>query len=277
MRRSVAAVAGFASLLAASAPSSSEPEIVRLTPHRVVYDLALAQGGGSRSVEAVRGRIVFEFTGDACEGYALNYRQVTVLESAETGARTSDLRTTTFESGDGKSLRFKTDSQMEGAKRSAVDGDAELQPGRLTVRLKQPKRETFSVPGDALFPTAHMKHLISAARAGETTLTIKVFDGSDDGRKVYDTLAVIGRRIEPGAGERLESAARQDGLMRLPRWPVTLSYFALGEGERTPIYTLSFELYDNGVSRALRLDYGDFALNGDLQNLELQAESPCRR
>jgi hypothetical protein len=277
MRRSIAAVASFVSLLAGSAPSSSAQEVVPLTPHRAVYDLALAKGGGSRNMEDARGRIAFEFTGDACEGYALNYRQVTVLDSSETGARTSDLRTTTFESGDGKSLRFKTDSQMEGTKRSNVDGDADLQPGRLAVRLRQPKRETFSVPGDALFPTAHMKRLIVAARAGETTVTVKIFDGSDDGRKVYDTLAVIGRRLEPGAGEGLEAAARQAGLMRLPRWPVTLSYFAPGEGERTPIYTIGFELYENGVSRALRLDYGDFALTGDLQNLELYPESACRR
>jgi hypothetical protein len=277
MRCYMAAAAGFVSLLAASAPSSGAPDTISLTPHRAVYDLALAKGGGSRNMEGARGRIAFEFTGDACEGYALNYRQVTVLDSSETGARTSDLRTTTFESGDGKSLRFKTDSQMEGTKRSNVDGEADLQPGRLAIRLRQPKRETFSVPGDPLFPTAHMKRLIVAARAGETTLTVKMFDGSDDGRKVYDTLAVIGRRIEPGAGEGLEAASRQDGLMRLPRWPVTLSYFAPGDGERTPIYTIGFELYENGVSRALRLDYGDFALTGDLQNLELYRESACRR
>ncbi len=122
-----------------------------------------------------------------------------------------------------------------------------------------------------------MKRLITAARAGETTLNAKVFDGSDDGRKVYDTLAVIGRRIEPGQGTGLETAARQDGLMRLPRWPVTLSYFAPGDGERTPIYTISFELYENGVSRALKLDYGDFALKGELQRLDLQPYSACQR
>ena len=58
---------------------------------------------------------------------------------------------------------------------------------------------------------------------------------------------------------------------------MTLSYFAPGEGERTPVYTISFELYDNGVSRALRLDYGDFILTGELQNLQLQAESACPR
>jgi hypothetical protein len=277
MRRCIAAIAGSISLLALSAPAQSEPDIVRLTPHRVVYDLSLAKSGGSRSVENARGRIAFEFTGDACEGYALNYRQVTVLESGENGSRTSDLRTATFETADGKSLQFKTDSQMEGVSRDAVDGDAKVQGGALAVRLSKPKRETFSVPGEVLFPTEHMKHLIAAARAGETTLTVKVFDGSDDGRKVYDTLAVIGRRIDPGQIGGIEEAARQDGLMRLARWPMTLSYFAPGEGERTPIYTISFELYENGVSRALRLDYGDFALKGDMQNLQLQAESACRR
>jgi hypothetical protein len=116
-----------------------------------------------------------------------------------------------------------------------------------------------------------------AARAAETTLSIKIFDGTDDGRKVFDTLAVIGRRIDPGHGEGREPAARQENLARVPRWPVTMSYFAPGEGERTPIYTISFELYENGVSRALRLDYGDFSLNGDLQNLEPHPDSACAR
>jgi hypothetical protein len=265
-----------AAALAGTAPAASEPDVVRLTPHRVVYDLALVKGGGARGMEGARGRIAFDFTGDACEGYALNYRQVTVLEGGETGTRTSDLRTTTFESGDGQTLRFKTDSQLEGAKRSAVDGEAERRSDRFSIRLQQPQRETLSFADAPLFPTANMKRLIAAARSGDTTLNAKVFDGSDDGRKVYDTLAVIGRRLAPGAGD-VETAARQDGLARLPRWPVTLSYFAPGEGERTPVYTISFELYDNGVSRALRLDYGDFILTGELQNLQLQAESACPR
>ena len=265
-----------AAALTGAAPAAGEPDVVRLTPHRVVYDLSLVKGGGSRGMEGARGRIAFDFTGDACEGYALNYRQVTVLEGGETGTRTSDLRTTTFESGDGQTLRFKTDSQLEGAKRSAVDGEAERRSDRFSIRLQQPQRETLSFGDAPLFPTAHMKRLIAAARAGDTTLNAKVFDGSDDGRKVYDTLAVIGRRIAPGAGD-VETAARQDGLARLPRWPVTLSYFAPGEGERTPVYTISFELYDNGVSRALRLDYGDFILTGELQNLQIQTESACPR
>jgi expansin (peptidoglycan-binding protein) len=63
----------------------------------------------------------------------------------------------------------------------------------------------------------------------------------------------------------------------MARWPVTLSYFTQGKGEQTPVYVLSFDLYENGVSRALRLDYGDFALKGDMQSLELLPDKGCQR
>jgi len=258
------------------AASAAEPP-VHLAPHRAVYDLSLAKTGGARNIEDARGRIAFDFTGDDCEGYTLNYRQVTVLESSETGQKTSDLRTASFESGDGKSLRFKTDSALGGSSKDPVDGNAERQADSVVIRLKQPKRDTLTVEGDAVFPSTHMKQLIVAARAQQPTLALKVFDGSDDGRKVYDTLAVIGKRIEPGPADGLEAAARQDGLAKLARWPVTLSYFAPGTGERTPVYTLSFDLYENGVSRALKLDYGDFALTGEMQTLQLLPETSCKR
>jgi hypothetical protein len=277
MHRLIAASLIFAVSFGIPSPGLTQADHVPLAAHRAVYDLSLAESGGTRSVAGARGRIVFDFTGDTCEGYALNYRQVTVLESGETGARTSDLRTTTFEAGDGKSLRFKTESQMDGAVKSAIDGEAELGRGQLAIRLRRPKPENVRVAGAPLFPSEHMKRLITAARNGERTLAVSVFDGSDDGKKVYETLAVIGRRIEPGDADRLEAAARQESLVRVPRWPVTLSYFSPGEGERTPIYVLSFEMYENGVSRALRLDYGDFALKGDMQSIEFLPVSACQR
>ncbi len=46
--------------------------------------------------------------------------------------------------------------------------------------------------------------------------------------------------------------------------------------ELTPIYTLRFQLYDNGVSRALYLDYGTFTLSGKLVELDRLPRSPCK-
>jgi hypothetical protein len=249
---------------------------VQLAPHRAVYDLSLLRSGGSGGLESARGRIAIEFGGDACEGYTTKFRQVTILESNESAPRTIDTRTTTFEAGDGASLRFKTDSR-DGRAEEAVDGEATARDGSLAIRLKQPKSEALEVRAQPAFPSAHMKRLIEAGLAGRSALSIQVFDGSDDGKKVYDTYAVIGRRIEPGAGSGIEKAAGHDAVASLPRWPVSISYYKAGSGDQTPVYTLAFELYENGISRALRLDYGDFALKGDLQSLDVSAAGACGR
>jgi hypothetical protein len=279
IRRSLPAVLLAACLAAPANPAAAtSDEPVRLAPHRAVYDLSLASSRGMRGIESATGRIVFELSGNACEGYALKFRQVTVLRSAESGERTSDLRTASFESGDGKSYRFRNDSVSRAGSKT-VDGSAERRPGSsLSVKLNAPQRQSLSFGGEVVFPNAQMKDIIAAAREGRRLLQMKLFDGSDDGRKVYENLAVIGHEIAPGGEGTLEEAARQEGLANQRRWPVVLSYFAPGRADAAPSYTLSFDLYENGVSRALKLDYGDFALRGHLARLDLLPEKgSCRR
>src|SRR6478735_8307321 len=89
-------------LVSASAASAqtSSPSRIQLVPHRAVYDLSLTRSTGSRGVESATGRIAMDFGGDACDGYTLKFRQVTILNGSETGSRTLDVRTITFESGD---------------------------------------------------------------------------------------------------------------------------------------------------------------------------------
>ncbi|QIJ77310.1 DUF1849 family protein [Methylobacterium sp. NI91] len=255
----------------AAAPAAPVPDetAIRLTNHRAVYDLSLARSTGTRAVEGVRGRIVIDFSGDACRGYTMQTRQVTMIDSGESGDRTSDLRSTTFENGDGKSFRFRTTTILNNAPSPAVDGTAESGDA-LKVKLKEPKRDQFQTDGAVMFPIHHMIRLIQAAKAGETTVAAKVFDGSDDGRKVYDTLAIIGRpSAAPASDTERDKPLREGDHAGMRRWPVTLSYFTPGEGERTPIYTLTFDLYEDGVSGRLNLDYGDFAINGTMSRLDL--------
>ncbi|KQQ23765.1 hypothetical protein ASF53_05445 [Methylobacterium sp. Leaf123] len=277
----LAAMPGSAMAAGPAAPVPAEAAI-RLTNHRAVYDLSLARSEGTRAVEGVRGRIVIDFSGDACRGYTMQTRQVTMLNSGESGDRTSDLRSTTFENGDGKGFRFRTTTILNNAPSPAVDGTAEAADA-LKVKLKEPKRDQFQAEGAVLFPIHHMIRLIEAAKAGETTVSAKVFDGSDDGRKVYDTLAIIGRpNAAPAADTERDKPLREGDHGTMRRWPVTLSYFTAGAGERTPIYTLTFDLYEDGVSGRLHLDYGDFAIDGNLTRLDLakadpKADAACKK
>jgi hypothetical protein len=280
MRLFVAASGLSMALMMPALAETAKPP-VQLAPHRAVYDLSLLRAGSSNGVETARGRIAMEFGGDACDGYTLKYRQVTILNSSESGSNTLDIQTATYEAGDGRSMHFKTTSLRQGMiKDGEVDGDAKITPqGKLNVDLKQPKKTAFESSGETVFPTEHLKRLIEAGRRGETTLSVRVYDGSNKGDKVYDTLGLIGRRIEPGAAQAsLEDAVRKDNLASVARWPITISYFEDGKADRTPVYTISFELYENGISRDLKLDYGDFALRGELKSLDIQApSSTCQR
>ena len=42
-----------------------------------------------------------------------------------------------------------------------------------------------------------------------------------------------------------------------------------------PAYSIKFELYENGISRALVLDYNNFAISGELTSLEVRDTKPC--
>jgi hypothetical protein len=124
-----------------------------------------------------------------------------------------------------------------------------------------------------------MVRAIEAGRAGRTILSFPVFDGSDTGDKVFNTLTVVGKTITPGARPADDAAGKEPKLAAMPRWPVTISYFAKNKasqsGEQTPDYAISFELYENGVSRALMLDYNDFVVRGTMTSLELRQPKPC--
>lgn len=267
-------IAGLAMMAATGAWAQAPAERVVLVPHRAVYDLVLDTSKPSRNIEAARGRIAFDFTGDACEGYALSFRQVTQLTSGEGGPRVIDARTTSFEAGDGASYRFKTESSAGGAPPDTVDGTARKSGGGYEVELRAPKEETHRETADALFPNAQMKAVIQAARAGQSTLSVRLYDGANSGKEVYDTLSVIGKRIETKPSE--EPLQRPE-FEALARWPVTISYFKVGSGESTPAYTISFELYENGVTGAVRLDYGSFALRGTLTRLDLLPRQDCAK
>ena len=44
-----------------------------------------------------------------------------------------------------------------------------------------------------------------------------------------------------------------------------------------PVYELSFLMFENGVSRKLYIDYGEFALKGELTEITFYEPSKCDR
>jgi hypothetical protein len=270
-----AVVAGFAGGRAEAAAGGP------FLAHQALYELKLLKSRGTNSINSARGRILYNFSGSACEGYTSEFRQVSELDSGEGKRTLSDLRSTSWEDGDGKSYRFKITTRMNEADSSPVDGMAERSGNQITVKLKQPEAKTFTLDGTTVFPTEQIQRIIKAAREGKSVLELMVYDGSDNGEKVYNTLSVIG---QPIPGDRSiatpDPSIANDAMKSRTRWPVTVSYYdrdaKAKDGEQTPVYAMSFELFENGVSRALMLDYNDFVISGAMGKFDVKDSKPCK-
>jgi hypothetical protein len=271
----MAATANSAAANAAPLPTVTTTKGISLVSHRAVYELTLLKSVGAKSPTAAHGRIAFDFTGSACDGYVQNFRQLTELQPAEGPTRVSDMHSATFEDADGRSFDFKMQTSIDNGATEAVDGKAwKSTGGLLSVNLAKPKNNKFALDPDVVFPTEHLKRILAAAEAGQNLLEVKVYDGSETGEKVYETTTYIGRPI---ADPAVEKAVHIPQLDHLRRWPVSISYFESGKKDDAPSYILSFDLYENGISRALRLDYGDFVLAGEMSSLELLSQPACAK
>ena len=263
----------FLAMVSLPALSALAAEPQPMASYRAVYDLALSGASETRGLDAARGRIVLEFTGNECEGYALSFRQVADLSGGDNARVVSDIRSTTFEDGDGKTLRFRSETRQGNRVVEETDGTAERSGAELKVNLRKPKTSELNVKGNPAFPTQHLKELVREARKGSRTYNRSVYDGSNDSQEAFDTFAVIGAGKQSAEG--LEQDLVKAGWGNLMRWPVSISYFEAGETDQ-PSYIVSYELFENGFGRALKIDYTNFSFSGALTKLEPITTKPCK-
>jgi hypothetical protein len=258
---------------------SAAPDGLVLAPHRAIYEMALATTRGGTGVSAVVGRMAYELTGSACEGYTQNMRFVTRMTNQSGSTVVTDLRSSTWEDGLGKRFRFDSSQYRDDKVTEATTGEATRGSGDedVKVELTKPAKKTASVSSRVYFPVQHTIALVGAAKAAKTAFRAELYDGSEKGEKVYDTVSAIGRMQGPGGNRKLPVVKNAERLDELRGWPVSIAYFEPGAGEQdaVPVYELSFLMFENGVSRKLFIDYGEFALQGELTSITFHEPSKC--
>jgi len=263
-------------LFAIAAGPSAAAGFEILAPHRAVYDLKLKQSSERSGIQQMEGRIVYEMTGNACDGLSVRYRFVTSITTSEDSYQT-DQQTSTFESPDGQEFTFLTKSFVDTRLESTVKGTAIRTTDGVKVDLAEPQSRQLDMP-PAIFISTHLVDMINAAQAGEQLIKRDIFDGSDDADEVVASSTFIGAEKienEPIAGETAGAIAP---LKDMKAWPVNVSYFSKDLGasaEAVPLYEASFMLYANGVSRELTMRYPDYSLTGHLTSLEMLPVEAC--
>ena len=244
-----------------------------LVPHRAVYDLELKDASERSGISGMYGRMVYEFNGSACEGYTVSFRFVTKVDTGE-DVRLTDQQTTTYEDLKNGNFRFLTRSFTDEKLDKEVRGSAHEAEQGVKVDLTSPDKRQVDL-AESLFPTEHMLEVIDRAKKGDTLFESRIFDGSDSGDKTLITTTMVGKQRNPIADDG--DAVKAGAMASKPYWPVTISYFNDDmTGDALPIYRMEFKLYENGITRDLTMDYGDFVLTGKLADLEVFKQGDCK-
>lgn len=272
----VAAFLGMVLTMTASAVAAGPS--VTLVPHRAIYDLSLLSRKERTPVVNVRGRMVHEFNGSACEGYSVSMRWVAQMGDAQGETNIDDIRFASFEDGtsgsyDYTSVRRMNDAIIEEVKAHAERGKG---GGAGVVQLAKPTDEEIALPPETVFPSGHLRSIIEHALAGDQIAEMSVYDVSDDGKQIYHTLAVIGAMRSGNGSDAIEAEPAREQLGDQHLWRVTVSYFkGTGNEDETPAFTQSFDIYETGIAAGLTLDYGELVIRGRLTELEVLDVPDC--
>ena len=249
-----------------------------LAPYRALYDLTNLSLSKRSGIRSITGLMSVGFAGAACEGYTSNSRVVLQINRRNGRKIVSDLKSTSWEGGEGLSFRFNTKQLLNGRVSEDISGRAQLVGGNKegAGALLKPKTSKFVIPKTAIFPTEYTLKVIEAAKAGKSFFKTLIFDGTEKDKTV-SAIAFIGKRQPAGTLKppfKLKAEAR---LARLDSWTVEVSYFSLDQktGDQTPSYRASLLLYENGVVTDMRMIYDDFTLKGKLRVLEINDVPKC--
>jgi hypothetical protein len=248
-----------------------------VAPHRAVYDLELLRTTQGANVGNVSGRMAYEVSGSECDGWTVSFRLVNRFDYKEGTPRLFDTQSSSWETGDGKEMNYSekefVDSKQESEKRVSVVRANKNSVGEVSITLPQTKKT--SIPAETVFPMRHQLRLMEAAAKGETRDVSLVYDGSDE-EKTVRAISTIGKKVNAGEGKKDQDNAQAAPLQSLSSWPVTIGYYSTEEeNSETPLYQINFDMYENGVSNSLVMDYGSFALSGKLAHLELLKAETC--
>lgn len=280
MPRHCAGAILFSTILITAAPVLAQgvpPGGVLMQPHRIAYEISLGQRNGS-ALTSASGLMALEFTGNRCDGYVTNFRQATMLADSDGQNRNLDFRVNLWEEGGGKRFRFTVKNDVNGQTTRDADGEAQrVRDGSVSVAMAKPRGKKGDFDGNVLFPTAMMIQLIETALKGERRYEARLFDGSEGGEKVFETIASIGPRLEGDRNRRLEPALRIESLENVPRWPVSMAYFDGGPGDRVPVYTMKSVTFANGVVSDLVFEFPEFSLAAKAVRYEPLPNETCTR
>ena len=265
--RSAALAAGLL-VAAASAQAAGRADWTRalsgMAAHHATYRLTL-DGPPNNRVVAATGTMDYEVL-DSCDGWATEQRLM--MDVTDIDGRTARMASvySTWEAKNGSKLRFHVRQTTNDQVTSELAGIADDGPSGGDIHYTEPTAKTLKLAAGTLFPMAHTAHIVALAGAGEKYFPLPLFDGSSDAG-AEDTFVVV-TNVADARPNRFST------LAALPSDKVNISFFDHGSNGEEPDYAVSMRYWVNGVADDLRMNFGDFSMDGTMVSFKPGAH-PC--
>lgn len=271
MRRFLSAIAA---LVLIAVPAAAAPPIagtpkpaplpaghIELAAHHAVYELSL--GSSRDGVVGATGRMTYDVI-DACSAWAVQQRLDLVIASNDGSVTRSRSDYTTWESKDGRTLRFRLHETTDGRTTNDLAGEATLvRPGGPGVAVyTRPKPARIPLPAGTTFPMAQNRLIIAAAAAGKHVISMPLFDGTSPDGAENSTVAL--------ATWGTKSDTTWPALKPLESGRVHIGFFDRSPTDMEPLMQIGMRYFSNGVADGIAMDFGDFVMDGHLVEFHLR-------
>ena len=272
LRRPLLAALAAAGVALALPGRAAEPGAEAMVGHRAAYKLTLDKVRDNSDIARAEGVMLYEVV-DACDGWATRQRfQLRLTDRDGQDVETaSDY--STFETKDGKSIRFSLTQTSQGAVSQRIAGDATVTPEGGTVKYTEPEAKQEDLPKGTLLPMLHTIRSLAAARAGTRMMVVPLFDGTS-AEGAQDTTTVISAWTPPQPNERFPVLAKLGSARMRVAFFERNGGGSSGGGASAPDYEVGLRYFENGVAEDLKMDFGEFSVDGKMQELEL-LPNPC--
>ncbi len=258
-------------VLALSLVAWGEPSAVELQPHRALYRMSLAQNEPAHDVASADGIMLYQFA-RGCDGWTVENKTVLRLAYQNEASTQTVWTFVSWESLDGRHFRFRARYEQDGQKPEKLTGEANLgEAGKAGEAVfDEPPGLRIALPAGTVFPTAHVREVLTAAGTGRHSLAAVVFDGASVDNP-YQVNAMFG----PLASDAAEALAKSSGLSVLPAWWTRMAFFPLTSQAELPEFEIDARYRADGIADAIRQSFERFAVDVRLQNLQVLPNPDC--
>ncbi|ATR22548.1 Hypothetical protein RMHFA_04443 [Roseomonas mucosa] len=250
-----------------AAATAHLPGVQDMAAHRAAYRLTLEKTRENSDVAGVQGAMLFEVL-DACDGWTTRQRLTLRILNRDGQQIDTASDYSTYESKDGHTLRFSMTQSSGGAVSQRVVGEATREAdGSGTIRYEQPQASEARMPPGTLFPMMHTIKAIDTAVEGRRMMLAPLMDGTSEDGSQDSTTFILNWDGKPQEKPRFPLLANQgSGRMRI-------AFFGKPDGKdaggaASPDYEVGLRYYANGVADDMKMDFGEFTLNGALEKLD---------